>query len=330
MSRRTDTESKRRKIEIDDADGQDAPVANEGGNGRPEEDAFRVEDRRHWVHPDDDPAREAAPRTPSMIDEYRERSEAAERKLQEYIEAFKGFKKEQEDFRERMNRDVDRRVDLQFGGLVEELLEAMDNLDLALDHVAEVPEAETAGSRRETRPHALPRGARAARRRKGGSRRRRLRSQRGRGDTSRSGFRTGDVGQGHRRASTGLSATRPRHPAGPRGGRPAQLTVRAPPTSHRHPQVSRAGDRGAHSRVGDVQRLVAQSTAGGRRSDQRLDGRPTNAPRTTAGAADHEINPVLAATAETTVALATPVSVPTSETAPSVPAATVRQRVTRK
>ena len=77
-----------------------------------------------------------------MIDDYRERTEAAEGKLQEYIEAFKGFKKEQEEFRGRLNRDVDRRVDLQFGGLVEELLEAMDNLDLALEHVNEVPEAQ--------------------------------------------------------------------------------------------------------------------------------------------------------------------------------------------
>jgi molecular chaperone GrpE (heat shock protein) len=41
-----------------------------------------------------------------------------------------------------MSRDVDRRVELQFGGLVEELLDAMDNLDLALEHVNEVPEAE--------------------------------------------------------------------------------------------------------------------------------------------------------------------------------------------
>lgn len=154
MSRRTDTEDKRRKIEIHDADDQDSPVANEHGDEQPEADAFRVEDRRHWISPDDEPAREVTPRPPSMIDEYRERTEASEKKLQEYIEAFKGFKKEQEEFRERLNRDVDRRVDLQFGGLVEELLEAMDNLDLALEHAAEVPEAEN-----------LARGVELARRR---------------------------------------------------------------------------------------------------------------------------------------------------------------------
>jgi len=142
MNRKSDTESKRRKIEIQDDDAEETPVAIDDGNGEQDDPAFRFEDRRHWVHPDDDPAQEASPRPPSMIDDYRERTEAAESKLQEYIEAFKGFKKEQEEFRTRLSRDVDRRVDLQFGGLVEELLEAMDNLDLALEHVNEVPEAE--------------------------------------------------------------------------------------------------------------------------------------------------------------------------------------------
>lgn len=142
MNRKSDTKDKRRKIEIHDGEVQDDPVVNEDGNGEQDDESFRFEDRRHWVSPDDEPTEEASPRPPSMIDEYRERTEAAENKLQEYIEAFKGFKKEQDDFRTRLNRDVDRRVDLQFGGLVEELLDAMDNLDLALEHVAEVPEAE--------------------------------------------------------------------------------------------------------------------------------------------------------------------------------------------
>jgi len=142
MNRKTDTDEKKRKIEIRDGDDQVDPGTNHGGNDEQDDESFRFEDRRHWAHPDEEPAQESAPRSPSMIDDFRDRTEAAESKLQEYIEAFKGFKKEQEDFRTRLNRDVDRRVDLQFGGLVEELLEAMDNLDLALEHVNEVPEAE--------------------------------------------------------------------------------------------------------------------------------------------------------------------------------------------
>ena len=142
MNRKTDTEETRRKIEIRDGDAQDDPTTIDGGNGDQDDESFRFEDRRHSAHPEEEPAQESVPRPPSMIDDYRERTEAAEGKLQEYIEAFKGFKKEQEEFRGRLNRDVDRRVDLQFGGLVEELLEAMDNLDLALEHVNEVPEAQ--------------------------------------------------------------------------------------------------------------------------------------------------------------------------------------------
>jgi len=142
MNRKTDTDEKKRKIEIRDGDDPVDPGTNHGGNDEQDDESFRFEDRRHWAHPDEEPAQESAPRSPSMIDDFRDRTEAAESKLQEYIEAFKGFKKEQEDFRTRLNRDVDRRVDLQFGGLVEELLEAMDNLDLALEHVNEVPEAE--------------------------------------------------------------------------------------------------------------------------------------------------------------------------------------------
>jgi molecular chaperone GrpE len=142
MNRKTDTKEKKRKIEIRDGDEANDSTENERGNGEQDDQTFRFEDRRRWIDGDEETAQESTPRSPSMIDEFRERAEAAENKLQEYIEAFKGFKKEQEEFRTRLNRDVDRRVDLQFGGLVEELLEAMDNLDLALEHVNEVPEAE--------------------------------------------------------------------------------------------------------------------------------------------------------------------------------------------
>jgi molecular chaperone GrpE len=136
-----------RKIEIEERDPQGTPAANETrkGNGENGESDFRFEDRRHWAH-DDEAIEERAeeqvsPRQPTLIDEYRERTAEAEQRLQEYIEAFKGFKQEQEQFRERLNRDVDRRVELKFGTLVNELLEAVDNMDLALEHASEVPEA---------------------------------------------------------------------------------------------------------------------------------------------------------------------------------------------
>jgi molecular chaperone GrpE len=118
---------------------------NRARNGSADEPEFQVKDRRHWVddEQDDDGDDESStgPARPTIVDGYRQRAEDAELKLREYIEAFKKSQEEQEQFRSRMSRDVDRRVELQFGELVAELLELLDDLDLALTHVDDVPEA---------------------------------------------------------------------------------------------------------------------------------------------------------------------------------------------
>ena len=134
----------------DPSGGSDSATPEQrGGTGEQIEDdepTIRVEDRRHWARDeeeetsDDQTGHEGA--RPTMIDEFRERAVSAEQKLQEYIEAFKSFRDEQEQFRSRMSRDVDRRVELSFGGMVAELLEALDDLDLALDHARRADEAE--------------------------------------------------------------------------------------------------------------------------------------------------------------------------------------------
>jgi molecular chaperone GrpE (heat shock protein) len=125
---------------------QNSPKGNKPEETPAEQgDEFKVDDRRHWAT-EEEPPEKAEGETvevkhPTLLDEYRQRAEAAERKLQEYIEAFKRFKEEQEQYRVRLSRDVDRRVDLKFGEMVGELLESMDNLDLAVSHANGVPEA---------------------------------------------------------------------------------------------------------------------------------------------------------------------------------------------
>ncbi len=112
--------------------------------GDEDQPVIKVEDRRHWARDkskDEDSEPPVPDTRPTVIDEYRQRAEQAETKLQEYITAFKKVKSEQEQFRARLQNDIDRKVELQFGGVVEELLEGMDELDLALSHVADVPEA---------------------------------------------------------------------------------------------------------------------------------------------------------------------------------------------
>jgi molecular chaperone GrpE len=119
------------------------------GGGEPDgEVAFKVDDRRHWARQDEDDGQSASDgeevsTQPTILDEYKHRMEAAESKLQEYIAAFKQNQAEQEAVRARLARDVERKVDLRFGGLVAALLETVDDLDLALSHVQEVPEAES-------------------------------------------------------------------------------------------------------------------------------------------------------------------------------------------
>jgi len=105
-------------------------------------DDFTVADRRHWkVEDGEEPDANVEPAKPSVLDEYRLRAEEAERKLLEYIEAFKRHQNDQDQVRQRLTRDVERKVELQFGGLVGELLVTVDDLDLSLRHVSDVPEA---------------------------------------------------------------------------------------------------------------------------------------------------------------------------------------------
>jgi molecular chaperone GrpE len=106
-----------------------------------DEQTMKVEDKRHWARERDaddttgEETRDAPSTTPSFVDELRLRAEAAEHKLRDYIAAFQQARTEHEQFRERLLRDVDRRVDLKFGELVENLVEGLDDLDLALTHV---------------------------------------------------------------------------------------------------------------------------------------------------------------------------------------------------
>lgn len=116
---------------------------------RREDEPFRVEDRRRFLNRSDDDAdedgateAEPEPARPSIVDEYRRRAEEAEARLHEYIEAYKRETAEHEAVRDRLARDVERKVDLQFGELVSDLLETVDDLELALAHAGDGPVAD--------------------------------------------------------------------------------------------------------------------------------------------------------------------------------------------
>lgn len=111
-------------------------------------ETIKVEDKRHWARPaededDADPTAEPAPRLVDAqeLEAMRERAEGAERKLREVQEAFLSGRSELDRTRERLERDVDRKVDLRFGSLVADLLESADDLDLAIEAGSSVPAA---------------------------------------------------------------------------------------------------------------------------------------------------------------------------------------------
>lgn len=109
----------------------------EGIEGQESDETLRVDDRRHWqVEDSEDDDATVSPQAPSIIDEYRGRAEDAEKKLLEYIEAFKRHKQEQDQVRERLARDVERRVEMKFGELLQPLLEIMDDLERSMAHIS--------------------------------------------------------------------------------------------------------------------------------------------------------------------------------------------------
>ena len=119
----------------------------------PERPSLKVEDRRHWARrmtedeensdlPEAEPEPAPSGSGVTAIDAFRSRAEAAEAKLHDYIGAFRQSQTDAEAFRERVTRDMERKVELKFADLVRELLGSVDDLELALAHVTRTPEAE--------------------------------------------------------------------------------------------------------------------------------------------------------------------------------------------
>jgi molecular chaperone GrpE len=103
---------------------------------------MKVEDKRHWARGDEDPPEPATvpegnetteTAEPAELAALRVRAEGAERKLREVQESFLAAKTDLEKTRERLERDLARKVELRFGALVAELLESADDLDRAIE-----------------------------------------------------------------------------------------------------------------------------------------------------------------------------------------------------
>ncbi len=93
--------------------------------------SFQVTDRRSWLEDGDLIDRSPVPekRYPSFVEELKARTELAEQKLKERI---KEVEAENEAFRDRLGKDMERRLEQQKMDLLRGFLEVIDNFERAL------------------------------------------------------------------------------------------------------------------------------------------------------------------------------------------------------
>ena len=97
------------------------------GNGR--EPQFAVIDRRPAL------ADEAAPaetRYPTVVEQLKARAEEAERRARDISAAYRRIEEERDAFRERLGRDLERRVELARAEIMRKVVEVLDDLDRAI------------------------------------------------------------------------------------------------------------------------------------------------------------------------------------------------------
>jgi len=100
-----------------------------------EEVKIKVTDKRHWVSENEDGELlddEPKKKLPSYVEQLKEEVEAGKKKLDEYTTAYKSKMDENDEFRARLQNDVDKRVDSGTALILKELIPVVDNLELAI------------------------------------------------------------------------------------------------------------------------------------------------------------------------------------------------------
>jgi molecular chaperone GrpE len=97
---------------------------------------FTISDKRFWLAENESKEEGDAPlsqerrKLPTYLEELEQKLEEKDKKLKEYITE---IKKENEEFRSRLNRDMERKLESEKANLMKGFLEILDNLDRALD-----------------------------------------------------------------------------------------------------------------------------------------------------------------------------------------------------
>ena len=96
-----------------------------------------IKDKRHWVDDEnaerkldgDEPDLE---RMPTFVKQLQLQADEHDKKLKEYISAYKAKMAENDQFRARLEKDVERRVEQGIGNLIRQIVPVLDNFDLAI------------------------------------------------------------------------------------------------------------------------------------------------------------------------------------------------------
>jgi molecular chaperone GrpE len=101
---------------------------------RDEPPSFSVVDRRPRFDGQDPPPEtsDPAPRVPTVVESLQARAEEAERRARDISQAYRRIEEERDAFRQRLSRDLERRVDIARADLMRSILPHVDDLDRAL------------------------------------------------------------------------------------------------------------------------------------------------------------------------------------------------------
>ncbi|HXH27810.1 MAG TPA: nucleotide exchange factor GrpE, partial [Candidatus Polarisedimenticolia bacterium] len=114
----------------------DRPIDRDKGNGRGP--SFQVIDRRGADAAGEPAASES--RLPTVVEQYKTRAEEAEQRAREISAAYRRIEEERDAFRERLGRDLERRLDIARAEMMRKVIDVLDDLDRAIEAARVAPD----------------------------------------------------------------------------------------------------------------------------------------------------------------------------------------------
>ena len=98
----------------------------------PKEPQFTVRDKRFWVEKEEGGEAKPEERLPTYVEQLKNQADESERKLKEYIAAYKQKMAENDEFRKRLEVNYQKRAEVANGEFILNLLPVVDNLNRAV------------------------------------------------------------------------------------------------------------------------------------------------------------------------------------------------------